>query len=58
MELVHLIFPFYSDKLLLKGVKIPYLKPSLLIKTKLSVRPKDIQDRDFLQKLTEPNKEN
>lgn len=40
------------------GVKIPYLKPSLLIKTKLGIRPKDIQDRNFLQKLIEPNKDN
>ncbi len=33
------------------GVKIPYLKPELLIKTKMGIRPKDIQDRNFLQQL-------
>ena len=35
----------------IEGVKIPYLKPELLIKTKLGVRPKDIQDRNFLETL-------
>jgi predicted nucleotidyltransferase len=38
------------------GVKIPYLKPFLLIKTKLGVRPKDIQDRNFLQRLIDRSK--
>ena len=33
------------------GVRIPYLKPKALIKTKLGVRPKDIQDRTFLDHL-------
>ena len=33
------------------GVRIPYLKPQVLIKTKLGVRPKDIQDRTFLEHL-------
>ena len=37
------------------GVKIPYLKPALLIKTKMGVRPKDIQDRNFLQHLVDRN---
>ena len=37
-------------------VIIPYLKPSMLIKTKLGVRPKDIQDRNFLQRLIEQDK--
>jgi hypothetical protein len=35
----------------IEGVKIPYLKPSLLIETKMGVRPKDVQDRLFLQRL-------
>jgi len=35
----------------MEGVKIPYLKPSLLIETKMGVRPKDVQDRLFLQRL-------
>jgi hypothetical protein len=35
------------------GVRIPYLKPSLLIQTKLGIRPKDIQDRLFLQRWIE-----
>jgi hypothetical protein len=39
------------------GVKIPYLKPSLLLQTKLGIRPKDIQDRIFLQKLIDQNKD-
>lgn len=33
------------------NVKIPYLKPDVLIKTKMGIRPKDIQDRNFLQQL-------
>jgi hypothetical protein len=41
----------------IEGVKIPYLKPELLIKTKMGVRPKDIQDRDYLQQLTKRKKE-
>lgn len=41
----------------IQGVKIPYLKPEMLIKTKMSVRPKDVQDRDYLQRLTERKKE-
>jgi len=35
------------------GVQIPNLRPELLIKTKMGVRPKDIQDRNFLQGLLE-----
>lgn len=35
----------------INGVKVPYLKPDLLVKTKMSIRPKDIQDRNFLQRL-------
>jgi len=41
----------------IQGVKIPYLKPELLIKTKMGVRPKDVQDRDYLQRLTSRQKE-
>jgi len=41
----------------LQGVTIPYLKPELLIKTKMGVRPKDVQDRDYLQRLTKRKKE-
>ena len=40
----------------IKGVKIPYLKPELLIKTKMGVRPKDVQDRDYLQRLAQRKK--
>ena len=40
----------------IKGVKIPYLKPSLLIETKRGIRPKDIQDRIFLQRLIDQGK--
>jgi len=36
---------------IINGVRIPYLKPELLIETKLGIRPKDIQDRNFLQQL-------
>ncbi len=35
----------------INGVRIPYLKPALLIETKMGVRPKDVQDRIFLQRL-------
>lgn len=35
----------------IQGIKIPYLKPALLIKTKMGIRPKDVQDRNFLQRL-------
>ena len=35
----------------IEGVKIPYLKPTLLLETKMGVRPKDVQDRLFLQRL-------
>jgi hypothetical protein len=41
----------------IEGVKIPYLKPELLIKTKMGVRPKDVQDRDYLGRLTKRKKE-
>jgi hypothetical protein len=41
----------------IKGVKIPYLKPALLIETKMGVRPKDVQDRLFLQRLIERDQE-
>ena len=40
----------------IQGVRMPYLKPELLIKTKLGVRPKDVQDRDYLQRLTKAGK--
>jgi hypothetical protein len=33
------------------GVTIPYLKPRALLQTKLGMRPKDIQDRTFLERL-------
>jgi len=39
----------------IKGVKIPYLAPEVLIKTKMGIRPKDIQDRSFLQQLLKRN---
>jgi hypothetical protein len=35
----------------INGIQIPYLKPELLIKTKLGIRPKDVQDHNFLQQL-------
>lgn len=41
-------------------VKIPYLKVDMLIKTKLSIRPKDIEDRNYLEyilKLSEEKEE-
>jgi hypothetical protein len=40
----------------IQGVKIPYLKPELLIRTKMSVRPKDVQDRNYLQRFTKGEK--
>ena len=40
----------------IKGVKIHYLKPELLIKTKMGVRPKHVQDRDYLERLTKGKK--
>jgi len=40
----------------IQGVMIPFLRPALLIKTKLGYRPKDIQDRNFLQKLVDRDK--
>lgn len=39
------------------GVRIPYPKPELLIQTKLSMRQKDVEDRLFLEKLINPQKE-
>lgn len=45
----------FKDKL--QGVEIPYLKPEMLIKTKMGVRPKDVQDRNYLQRLTKGKKE-
>ena len=41
----------------IQGVKIPYLKPELLIKTKMGFIPKDVQDRDYLQELMKRKKE-
>jgi len=35
----------------IKGIIIPYLSPEILIKTKMGIRPKDIQDRNFLRRL-------
>ena len=35
----------------IENVQIPYLKPELLIQTKMGMRPKDIQDRNFLEGL-------
>jgi hypothetical protein len=40
----------------LEGVKIPLLKPDVLIQTKLGIRPKDIQDRMFLEELLNQQK--
>jgi predicted nucleotidyltransferase len=37
----------------IQGVQVPYLKPELLIKTKMGMRPKDIQDRNFLRQILE-----
>jgi hypothetical protein len=33
------------------GVTVPYLQPAVLAETKLGVRPKDVQDRSFLERL-------
>jgi hypothetical protein len=41
----------------MQGVIIPYLKPELLIKTKMGVRPKDVQDRNYLERLTKREKD-
>lgn len=35
----------------IQGVKIPYLKPNMLLETKKGVRPKDAQDSEFLRTL-------
>lgn len=35
----------------IEGVEVPYLKPEMLIKTKMGVRPKDMQDREFLERI-------
>jgi hypothetical protein len=35
----------------IENVKIPYLKPELLVRTKMGMRPKDIQDRNFLERM-------
>jgi len=35
----------------IQGVRVPYLQPQLLMRTKMGVRPKDAQDRAFLQRL-------
>ena len=40
----------------IEGVQIPYLKPEMLIETKMGVRPKDVQDRIFLQQLLNKNR--
>lgn len=53
-------FPAAKDQIqyeTIGGVAIPYLKPSVLIQTKSGIRPKDIQDRIFLQKLIDQNKD-
>ncbi len=34
-------------------VQIPFLKPALLLKTKMTIRPKDAEDRFFLEQLLE-----
>jgi predicted nucleotidyltransferase len=34
-----------------EGVKMPYLKPEVLIKTKMGLRAKDVQDRTFLERI-------
>jgi len=41
----------------IEGVSIPFLKPELLIKTKETVRPKDLVDKAYLQELIERGKE-
>jgi len=35
----------------IEGVEVPYLKPEMLIKTKMGVRPKDMQDREFPERI-------
>jgi hypothetical protein len=40
----------------IESVQIPYLKPELLLKTKMGVRPKDVQDREYLKGLIEKQK--
>lgn len=40
----------------MKGVTIPYMKPELLIKTKLGIRSKDVQDRNYLLRFIERQK--
>ncbi len=37
-------------------VRIPFLKPELLLKTKMTIRPKDAEDRFFLEQLLEGGK--
>ncbi len=37
-------------------VRIPFLKPSLLLRTKMTMRPKDAEDRFFLEQLLENEK--
>ena len=41
----------------IEGVRIPYLRPELPIKTKNGIRPKDVQDRNFLRRLIEQERE-
>lgn len=41
----------YVQYLDIEGVQIPYLKPEMLIQTKLGMRAKDMQDRVFLEYL-------
>ncbi len=41
----------YVQYLEVDGVQIPYLKPEMLIQTKLGMRAKDVQDRKFLEYL-------
>jgi hypothetical protein len=41
----------------LDGVRIPLLKPDILIQTKLGIRPKDVQDRLFLEQLLNMQRE-
>ena len=54
VKALHLFKGQLEDEI--KGVKIPYLKPELLIKTKMGVRPKHVQDRDYLERLTKGKK--
>jgi len=37
-------------------VRIPFLKPAMLLKTKMTLRPKDAEDRFFLESLLEVHK--